>query len=83
MGYGNSTPKVTMPFTFCCSECGVVVTISVDVGKDYVFEDTCTEALKYMEDCCNWAVWGDHRHKHLCSECKPSPSELDESTPVE
>ena len=59
-----------MPFVFTCAECRVVVTISVDVGKDYIFEDTCKESLKYMEDCCNWEVYGRNPHLHLCSECK-------------
>lgn len=83
MGYGHSTPMVTMPFSFRCSGCGVVITITVDVGKDYIFEDTCQESLKYMEDCCAWAVYGDHRHDPMCARCKPSPSDLDGASDVE
>ena len=69
MSYGRSFPTVYVPLTFVCESCGVSVTIQVDAGKDYIYEDTCREGEYRMIDCCNWWLCRV-TNVALCSNCR-------------
>ncbi len=76
MSYGHSSPTVFVPLTFVCKECGVIVTIQVDAGKDYIWEDTVREGERYMIAHCGWYIeWTNtpiktQTHPVLCAACK-------------
>lgn len=73
MSYGHSYPPVFVPLTFVCQGdgCFAVVTIQVDAGKDYIWEDTVREGERYMIIHCHWRV--EHRGSSvLCADCKPA-----------
>ena len=71
MGYGRSFPTMFVPVTIVCANCGVTVTIQVDAGKDYIFEDTVREAELLMIGHCNWMVPHRSGDDVLCSSCRP------------
>ena len=69
MGYGRSCPTVYIPMTFVCRECSVSVTIQIDAGKDYIYEDTLREGERDMVVSCNWLLIREE-NVVLCSHCR-------------
>jgi len=74
MSYGRSFPTVYVPLTFVCESCAITVTVQVDAGKDYIYEDTCREGERYMIDCCNWLLRRS-TSTVLCADCRHHDSE--------
>ncbi len=52
MSYGQGVGKLDVSFS--CDDCGVEITIRLPVGKDYIFDETVSEAFNRIHTHCKW-----------------------------
>lgn len=74
MSYGASTPTTRLSVSFTCNGCQLVATLHVDVGKDYIFEDTMREAQRLILTACGWSesrgLAGPGHRLLWCHDCR-------------